>query len=68
MLFQVYSFATNQPHTRAPFSNMLPDYVLTGPDFRRMGYGGIVAAGFWGPRGGTATMRGSPKDHEAIAA
>ena len=29
-----YSFATNQPHTRAPMSNMLPDFMVVGPDFR----------------------------------
>ena len=38
-----YSFASNQPHTRAPMSNMLPDVMVTGPDFLWKGYGG------WGP-------------------
>ncbi|CAE7471192.1 unnamed protein product [Symbiodinium natans] len=42
-----YSFATNQPHTRAPMSNMLPDFMVVGPDFRWKGYGGVVAAGYW---------------------
>eukprot|EP00928_Gymnodinium_smaydae_P032630 TRINITY_DN23578_c0_g1_i1.p1 TRINITY_DN23578_c0_g1~~TRINITY_DN23578_c0_g1_i1.p1 ORF type:complete len:675 (-),score=77.45 TRINITY_DN23578_c0_g1_i1:91-2079(-) len=42
-----FSFATNQPHTRAPMSNMLPDFMISGPDFRWKGYGGIVAAGYW---------------------
>ena len=42
-----FSFATNQAHTRAPMSNMLPDFMVTGPDFRWRGYGGIVAAGYW---------------------
>ncbi|CAE7837580.1 unnamed protein product [Symbiodinium sp. CCMP2592] len=42
-----YSFATNQPHTRAPMSNMLPDFMVAGPDFRWKGYGGVVAAGYW---------------------
>jgi len=35
-----FSFATNQPHTRAPMSNMLPDFLITGPDFAWKGYGG----------------------------
>ena len=35
-----YSFASNQPHTRAPMSNMLPDVMVTGPDFLWKGYGG----------------------------
>eukprot|EP00439_Symbiodinium_sp_Y106_P048509 s5681_g6.t1 len=42
-----YSFATNQPHTRAPMSNMLPDFMVAGPHFRWKGYGGVVAAGYW---------------------
>jgi len=41
------SFATNQEHTRAPFSNMLPDFFVTRPDFRWRGYGGVAAAGYW---------------------
>lgn len=45
-----FSFATNQPHTRAPMSNMLPDFLITGPDFAWKGYGGVVAAGFWDER------------------
>ena len=35
-----FSFATNQPHTRAPMSNMLPDFLITGPEFAWKGYGG----------------------------
>jgi len=42
-----FSFATNQPHTRAPMSNMLPDFVVTGPEFRWRGYGGMLAAGYF---------------------
>jgi len=42
-----YSFATNQAHTRAPMSNMLPDFFVTGPEFLWRGYGGVVAAGYW---------------------
>jgi len=47
-----FSFATNQAHTRAPLSNMLPDFFVAGPEFRWKGWGGIVAAGYldaaWG--------------------
>eukprot|EP00927_Polykrikos_kofoidii_P049711 TRINITY_DN43727_c0_g1_i1.p1 TRINITY_DN43727_c0_g1~~TRINITY_DN43727_c0_g1_i1.p1 ORF type:complete len:986 (-),score=93.86 TRINITY_DN43727_c0_g1_i1:212-3052(-) len=42
-----FSFATNQAHTRAPMSNMLPDFLVSGPEFRWRGYGGVVAAGYW---------------------
>jgi len=45
-----FSFATNQPHTRAPMSNMLPDFFVIGPEFRWRGYGGVVAAGYWDAR------------------
>mmetsp|Transcript_75927 Transcript_75927/g.213912 ORF Transcript_75927/g.213912 Transcript_75927/m.213912 type:complete len:140 (+) Transcript_75927:78-497(+) len=51
-----FSFATNQPHTRAPMSNMLPDFVVSGPDFRWRGYGGIVAAGYWDAEWRVATQ------------
>mmetsp|Transcript_122101 Transcript_122101/g.390516 ORF Transcript_122101/g.390516 Transcript_122101/m.390516 type:complete len:233 (+) Transcript_122101:135-833(+) len=51
-----FSFATNQPHTRAPLSNMLPDFVVSGPDFRWRGYGGIVAAGYWDAEWRVATQ------------
>lgn len=40
-----FSFATNQPHTRAPMSNMLPDFLITGPDFAWKGYGGYGTMG-----------------------
>eukprot|EP01062_Namystynia_karyoxenos_P058746 TRINITY_DN50229_c0_g1_i1.p1 TRINITY_DN50229_c0_g1~~TRINITY_DN50229_c0_g1_i1.p1 ORF type:complete len:1059 (+),score=218.23 TRINITY_DN50229_c0_g1_i1:80-3256(+) len=38
---------TIPPMVRSPFTNMLPDYVVTGPRFRRDGTGGYLAAGFW---------------------
>nr|XP_054758103.1 uncharacterized protein LOC129264279 [Lytechinus pictus] len=41
---------TIPPMTRSPFSNMVPDYVITGPDFRAKGPGGYECAGFWGNR------------------
>ena len=37
---------TIPPMARSPFSNTLPDYVVTGPDFRAKGYGGLLGAGF----------------------
>lgn len=30
------------------FSNLLPDYVITGQDFRLKGPGGFLCAGFYG--------------------
>jgi len=27
---------------------MVPDYVITGGEFSYKGYGGVIAAGFWG--------------------
>ena len=30
------------------FSNLLPDFVITGEDYRRHGPGGFLCAGFWG--------------------
>ncbi|XP_033736186.1 LOW QUALITY PROTEIN: uncharacterized secreted protein ARB_06907-like [Pecten maximus] len=39
---------TIPPMTRSPFSNLLPDYVVTGPDFGWKGPGGFLCAGFWG--------------------
>lgn len=30
------------------FSNLIPDYVVTGPDFGRKGPGGYLCAGFYG--------------------
>eukprot|EP01041_Mallomonas_annulata_P003130 gene3130-6156_t len=43
-----FSFSSNTPLTRAPFSNMYGDYFITGPDLRKKGLGGVIAAGFWG--------------------
>ena len=44
-----FSYTSNQPLTRAAFTNMFPDFVLAGPDYAAQGYGGVLAAGFWGP-------------------
>eukprot|EP01084_Bolivina_argentea_P038027 70316_1 len=38
---------TIPPMTRQPFSNTLPDYILTGNDVFSKGFGGVLAAGFW---------------------
>jgi len=38
---------TIPPMARQPYSNMIPDFIVTGPNMRTMGLGGIVAAGFW---------------------
>lgn len=46
-----FFFSSNLPLTRAAFSNMMPDYlVIDGPTFRAQGYGGVLAAGFYGNR------------------
>lgn len=37
---------TIPPMARSPFSNTLPDYVVTGPEFGAKGFGGLLAAGF----------------------
>ncbi|XP_060070908.1 uncharacterized protein LOC132550832 [Ylistrum balloti] len=39
---------TIPPMTRSPFSNLLPDYVVTGPEFGWKGPGGFLCAGFLG--------------------
>ena len=39
---------TIPPMTRAPFTNLLPDWIVLGPEARLLGYGGVRAAGFWG--------------------
>ena len=39
---------TIPPMARSPFSNTLPDYLVTGPTFAARGYGGVLAAGFFG--------------------
>lgn len=41
---------TIPPMTRSPFSNMVPDYVITGPQFRARGPAGYLCAGFWNNR------------------
>ena len=46
-LLTVKAFSTNQPHTRAPFSNMLPDLFVIGDEFEWQGHGGVIAAGFF---------------------
>ncbi|XP_052766387.1 uncharacterized protein LOC128207480 isoform X2 [Mya arenaria] len=49
-LQDVVSLATPTipPMTRSPFSNLIPDYVITGPDFGLKGPGGYLCAGFYG--------------------
>ncbi|XP_032222386.1 uncharacterized secreted protein ARB_06907 isoform X1 [Nematostella vectensis] len=39
---------TIPPMTRSPFSNLVPDYVITGPRFGARGPGGYLCTGFWG--------------------
>ena len=39
---------TIPPMTRSPLSNMIPDFVITGPDFEAKGPGGFLCSGFWG--------------------
>ncbi|XP_038066251.1 uncharacterized secreted protein ARB_06907-like [Patiria miniata] len=39
---------TIPPMTRSPFSNLIPDFVLTGPGFGSKGPGGYLCTGFWG--------------------
>ncbi|KAK3753331.1 hypothetical protein QZH41_015265 [Actinostola sp. cb2023] len=36
------------PMARSPFSNMIPDFVITGPRFGARGPGGYLCTGFWG--------------------
>ena len=38
---------SNVPLTRAIFTNMLPDYIVTSKDFLWKGLGGLNAAGYW---------------------
>ncbi|XP_063426134.1 uncharacterized protein LOC134709942 [Mytilus trossulus] len=49
-LYDVISLATPTipPMTRSPFSNLLPDYVVTGPEYGLKGPGGFLCTGFWG--------------------
>ena len=30
------------------FSNLIPDFIVTGPDFGLKGPGGLLCIGFWG--------------------
>ncbi|XP_078000966.1 uncharacterized protein LOC144453526 [Glandiceps talaboti] len=39
---------TIPPMTRSPFSNLVPDYVITGAEFKGKGPGGYLCTGFWG--------------------
>lgn len=34
--------------SRSPFANMVPDFFVSGPEYRAKGFGGLAAAGFWG--------------------
>lgn len=45
-----YTFSSNQPLSRPPFSNMFPDFLVAGPNFRSAGYGGVQALGHWDHR------------------
>ncbi|GAB1609702.1 uncharacterized secreted protein ARB_06907-like [Argonauta hians] len=49
-LLDVVSLATPTipPMCRSPFSNLIPDFVITGPSFPLKGPGGFHCAGFWG--------------------
>ena len=38
---------TIPPMTRQPFSNTIPDYIVTGKDTFEKGFGGVIASGFW---------------------
>ena len=38
---------TIPPMVRSPFTNMVPDFVVTGPEYRWKGIGGMLAAGSW---------------------
>jgi len=42
------AFPTIPPMTRSPFSNMIPDFIVTNKYFKWKGTGGFLAAGFWG--------------------
>lgn len=39
---------TIPPMARAPLTNLLPDYIVLGPEARRYGFGGVRIAGHWG--------------------
>jgi hypothetical protein len=49
-LMSSMSYSSNVPLTRAMFTNMMPDFVVTRrADFLWKGLGGFHAAGYWGP-------------------
>ena len=39
---------TIPPMARSPWTNLVPDFAVTGPRFAAEGYGGLLAAGFFG--------------------
>ena len=41
------SYSSNQPLTRAMFTNMYPDFFITNKDFRWKGYGGVSMSGYY---------------------
>jgi len=43
-----FSFSSNVPLTRAPFSNMYGDYFVVGPSLKKKGLGGVLATGYYG--------------------
>jgi hypothetical protein len=43
-----FSFSMNQPLTRAPFTNMAPDFTITSKRYRWQGVGGYAGLGFMG--------------------
>lgn len=38
---------TIPPMVRAPYTNQMPDVVVTGPHMAHHGLGGVWAAGYW---------------------
>ena len=47
------SYSSSPPLTRAFFTNMVPDFLVTaGPRWRARGLGGLLAVGYWGPTWG----------------
>ena len=45
----LYTHSLPPYQVRAPYTNMHPDVIVTGPDFAWKGIGGVLAAGRWGP-------------------
>jgi hypothetical protein len=63
---------TIPPMVRQPFTNTLPDYVVTSPSVRTLGAGGFLAVGYWGNawewRADTSYVRGcTPAPANAVA-